>query len=148
MLLVSCNNGINFDFEAESAKQEILETKDPYSYFMITSYYMERKSYLETLPYDLIMIKNGNVTGNYNFYKNYLKICNSGKFERLSIKKLDKPEKFFLIYLLQKGALKDDEYCQVELFHIYNEGIGIEKDLKKADSIKTLFPKNYFLDTP
>jgi hypothetical protein len=150
MLLVSCHNGINFDFQAEAAKKEILETKDPFSYFMLTSYYEDENSdfYLEALPYDLLMLKEGNDGAFYRFYENYLKICNSGKFDRSYIDKLEKPEREFLIYLLQKGALKQDEYCQGELFHFYNEGIGVLKDLKKADSIKVLFPKNYFSSQP
>lgn len=146
MLLVSCRHGINFDFQAEAAKKEILETKDPFSYFMLTAYYEDENNdfYLEALPYDLLMLKEGNDSGYYRFYENYLKICNSGKFDRSYIDKLDKPERDFLIYLLQKGALNEYEHCQGELFHLYKEGFGVEKDLKKADSIQKLFPKNYF----
>lgn len=145
-IICSCKRGFVFDFQAEEAKTRVIDAQDVDSYSSLDGYYSDSERYLEKLPYDLIMSNDNFASGNFNFYTNYIRIRNSGKFERTFIKKLDIPEKNFLIYFLKKGALKDDMDCQIELFHIYNEGIGIEKDIKKADSLKALFPEKFFPD--
>jgi len=100
--------------------------------------------YMEQLPYDLIMCKANYGYACYRFYENYLKINNSGKFNKLSISKLDKPEQEFLLYILNKGAMLGDEYSQKYLYYYYKNGIVVKKDSLKADSISKLFPEGFF----
>ena len=99
---------------------------------------------MEQLPYDLIMCKANDGYACYQFYNNYLKVCNSGKFDKLSISKLDKPEQDFLLYILNKGAMLGDEYSQKYLYYYYKNGIVVKKDSLKADSLSKFFPEGYF----
>ena len=119
---------------------------DAISYVDIDLYYSNDhpELYMEQLPYDLIMCKANDGYACYQFYKNYLKACNSGKFDKLSIRKLDKPEQDFLLYILNKGALQDEYYCRQYLYYYYKNGIVVKKDSLKADSLSKFFPEGYF----
>lgn len=116
------------------------------SYADIDLYYSNDhpELYMEQLPYDLIMCKANGDYACYQFYKNYLKVCNSGLFDKKSIAKLDKPEQDFLLYILNKGAMQKDHYCREYLYYYYKNGIAVEKDSLKADSLSKFFPEGYF----
>jgi hypothetical protein len=143
-LITSCSRSRLTDSELEKAKKEVILTHDASSYLDLTCHYSDSLEYMEQLPYDLIMCNANNCAACYNFYVNYIKACNSGKFEKASICKLDKPEQDFLLYILNKGALKGDEYCRSYLYYYYKNGIVVKKDLLKADSLSKFFPEGYF----
>jgi hypothetical protein len=116
----------------------------------LTSYYQdEKESYQELLPYSLKMIKRSNV-GYYDFYHNYLTIVFNNRFNHENILKLEKPERDYLFFMLEKGALKNESPCQDVLIEYYLRGIVVEKNIKKADSIyKSLgYPQKYYLVNP
>ena len=140
MILTSCARTSVTEKEARNLKNEIKNQKDAESFFWLKSYYESTEYPEEILPYALMLTKDSSKTGCYNFYEQYLKIFNSGKFDRKSFYKLDKEERKYLIYILNKGALNGDEYCQDELFFYFNDKNGTEKNKYKADSLYKLLP--------
>ena len=132
--------------ELIDAKNAVIMSKAAGSYVDIDLYYSNDypELYMEQLPYDLIMCKDNNGYACYRFYENYLKISNSGMFDKLSISKLDKPEQDFLLYILNKGASLGEYYCREYLYYYYKNGIAVKKDSLKADSISKFFPEGYF----
>lgn len=146
-LLISCIRKSSIsDAEVKEAKRAVVISHDAGSYVDIDLYYSNNhpELYMEQLPYDLIMCKaSDDGFSCFRFYENYLKISNSGKFDKLSICKLDKPEQDFLLYILNKGATLGDEFSQRYLYYYYKNGIVVKKDSLKADSISKLFPEGY-----
>lgn len=148
-LIISCVKKSSIsESELEDAKRAVVMSHDVISYGDIDTYYLNDhpELYMEQLPYDLIMCKANYGYACYRFYENYLTLSNSGKFDKLSISKLDKSEQDFLLYILNKGALQEGEeyYCRQYLYYYYKNGIVVKKDSLKADSISKFFPEGYF----
>ena len=141
-LIISCSRTRITDSELVEAKRVVVTSQDAGSYVDIMLYYSNDhpELYMEQLPYDLIMCNANDGGACYNFYVNYLKIRNSGKFNKASISKLDKPEQDFLLYILNKGALLEDEYCRSYLYYYHKNGIVVKKDSLKTDSLSKFFP--------
>ena len=146
VLMSSCSKSRITDSQLEESKRVVTMSHDVISYNDINFYYSNDhpELYMEQLPYDLIMCKANDGYACYQFYENYLKISNSGKFDKLYISKLDKPEQDFLLYILNKGARLGDEYSQRYLYYYYKNGIVVKKDSLKADSLSKFFPEGYF----
>lgn len=138
--LLSCERTSVSEKEAQSLKNEIILNENTESFFWLKSYFESKEYPEEIMPYSLIMTKDSSKIGCYDFYEQYLKVFNSGKFDRKTFYKLDREERKFLMYLLNKGALNEDEYCQNELFFYYNDKFGKEKNKYKADSIYKKLP--------
>ena len=146
-LISSCSRRTHLnDSELEEAKRAVVISHDVTSYVDLEFYYTDQcpELYMEQLPYDLIMCKANVGSSCYNFYVNYLIVCNSGKFDKASISKLNKPEQDFLLYILNKGALLGNDHCRNYLYYYYKNGIVVRKDSLKADSISKFFPEEYF----
>ena len=146
-LITSCIKKSSIsDSVLEDAKRAVVMSHYAISYADIDLYYSNDhpELYMEQLPYDLIMCNANDGFACYRFYENYLKISNSGKFDKLSISKLDKPEQDFLLYILNKGAMLGDEYSQQYLYYYYKNGIVVKKDSLKADSLSKFFPEGFF----
>lgn len=139
-VLLSCSRTSVTEKEVERLKKEVILEKSAESFFWLESHYESSNHTEEIMPYSLIMTKDSSKSGCYNFYKQYLKILNNGKFDRKNFYNLDKEERKFLIYILNKGALNEDEYCQDELFFYYNDKYGKEKNKYKADSLFKILP--------
>ncbi len=147
LLITSCIRKSSIsDSELIDAKRAVVESQYAISYVDIDMYYSNDhpELYMEQLPYDLIMCKANDGYACYRFYENYLKISNSGKFDKLHIRKLDTQEQDFLLYILNKGAMLGDESSQSYLYYYYKNGIVVKKDSLKADSISKFFPEGYF----
>ena len=144
-LISSCSKEMTKN-ELENVKKAVVISQDVISYVDIMTYYSNYhpELYMEQLPYDLIMCNANDAGACYNFYVNYIKIRNSGKFDKVSISKLDKPEQNLLLNILSKGAVLKDEYCRSYLYYYYKNGIAVKKDLSKADSLSKFFPEGYF----
>ena len=145
LFLMSCSRTSVSEKEAESLKNEIKIKQNPDAFFWLQNYYENSNQPEEIIPYSLVMTKDSSKIGCYDFYKQYLKILHLGKFDRKNLYKLDKEERTFLLYILKKGALKGDEYCQDELFYFYNDELGIERNKIKADSLYKLLPTSQTL---
>lgn len=144
ILATSCARSRLSQSELEKAKNDVVLKHDVSSYVDLTFHYSNCPEYLEQLPYDLIMSNANNGYACYNFYVNYIKACNSDKFDKVSICKLDKTEQDFLLYILNKGALQGEEYCRSYLYYYYKNGIAVKIDSLKADSLSKFFPEGYF----
>lgn len=116
VLFTSCARTSVSEKKAEDLKNDIKVQKDTESFFWLESYYESSDHPEEIMPYSLVLTKDSSKIGCYSFYEQYLKILNSGKFDRKNFYKLENQERRFLIYILNKGALNDDENCQDELF--------------------------------
>jgi hypothetical protein len=145
-LISSCSRSSISNSELEDAKRKVIKSHDPISYADIDLYYSNDypELYMEQLPYDILMYKANDGYACYQFYKNYLKVCNSGIFDKLSISKLEKPEQDFLLYILNKGALLKEDNCRQYLYYYYTNGIVVKKDSLKADSLSKFFPEGFF----
>ena len=146
-VLTSCNlREINYSAEElNSIKLDIMKNKDLMSYSDYNMYLWnssDSDSILRSdlLPYSLKM-KEVDPIGYYDFFHQFLRITNGGKFNSNDILKLAKQEQDLLIYYLEEGAKKEEFYCINVLAKFYEEGIYFEKNLKKADSLTNI---NYF----
>ncbi len=148
ILLNSCNRGRVSDSDLQEIKDNIIKYKDRDEYDNLYIYHpFEKNNYFEVLPYSLSMIKNSSDMSCYDFCETYLQIKNSVKFEERNVlkieefKKLEQPEKDFFIYLLKKGASKNDSRSQEILIQLYKNGVGVNKNSKIADSISKKIQK-------
>ena len=142
--LTSCNlREVNYsDDEINSVKLNIIKDKDTMSYddYMV---YMGHNGLdpllrCEMIPYALKM-KDSYPEAYYIFFIEFLKLNNNGKFNAHDILKLSKPEQNLLIYYLKEGAKKENFNCLDALASFYEEGIYYEKNLKKADSLRSVY---------
>jgi hypothetical protein len=134
----SCKRSGVSSYELPNVKKEIINNHDMDSWYELH----ETNEDIENLPYDLIMLKDSKDNGVacYKFYDDYIRTLNKGKSDKDYISKLDKPEREFLIYILQKGALKGDDYCREYLYYFFTHGVGVDKNPLKADSLRKLYP--------
>lgn len=68
-----------------------------------------------------------------------IKLNNNGKFELSAIKKLNLGDRDFVIYYLLKGASQENPESIKTLSELYNNGWGVPKDLKKGDSLQSVY---------
>lgn len=138
IFLILCCCSKNTSNKIQILKDEVINNADLTSYTILSNHLEDENNYQDLLPYSL-KIKNTNKVGCYDFYINYIKIAINSKFEINNILKLEKPEQDFLIYILNKGALSDETRCKETLIEYYNNGVVVEKNLSKADSIYKSF---------
>lgn len=125
-------------------KKNALENGDEDSYNRLGLFYSYNPSlYYEYLPISIIMAEKHNLTIAYqNVYYATVKIYNKGIYTSNLFKNLNSQQKEFALYYLQKGHEKGDISATVELARIYRYGIGIEKDIKKAESLEEIIRKD------
>lgn len=134
----SCKKTIETEQDLKIAKSEVFLQEDIDAYLHLTNYYEKEDSY-ELLPYSLKMIKSDEKLGYSDYFESYLRISFEGLYDVNDIAKLDKPEQKYLLYILNQGALNRDNICKKILIEYYKNGICVEKNLFKSDSIyKTL----------
>lgn len=143
-VLTSCNlREINYsEDELNAIKLGIMKSKDTFSYSDYGMYLSNNRDIdtiliSELLPYSL-KIKEVYPNAYYDIFSDFLRINNDGKFNPNDILKLAKPEQNLLIYYLEEGAKKKQEYCVDVLAKFYEEGIYYEKNLKKSDSLTNI----------
>lgn len=146
-----------FDYDrVMDAKYKVLKTGDFVAYSELELFYNYNESKrLELLPYSLIMVER---------YKKYeyctdvfdgiLEICTgkkiydyfNGKDESLieylkNAQQLTKQQKMHAVSYLELGA-KNNEFGSFRYLQVMNMyGLGLEKNLKKADSLKNVLVK-------
>lgn len=138
-LFLSCNDrNISNERDLIKVKSDVMNNGDFVSYIKLTNYYDGEDNYYEILPYSLKMMYSEKI-GYDEFFTTYLKIKFNNKFNKDDILKVEKSERDFLLYILNKGALADDAGCKNVLIDYYKRGIGVEKNLFKSDSIYKSF---------
>jgi len=143
-VLTSCNlREINYsDEELNSIKLDIMKNKEIISYSDYTEYMSNNSDFdsilrSDLLPYSLKM-KEVDPIAYFDFFQEFLRINNNGKYNARDILKLSEPEQNLLIYYLEEGAKKEQEYCVAVLAKFYEEGIYYEKNVKKSDSLTSI----------
>ena len=138
IFLILCCCSKNKSNKIQTAKDEVMSSADLTSYTILSNHLEDENNYQDLLPYSL-KIQKTNQVGCYDFFTNYIKIASNNKFQINYILNLEKPEQDFLIYILKKGALKDETRCKETLIEYYKNGVSVEKNLTKSDSIYKSF---------
>lgn len=131
---------VHFDKKsADASKKKIIEEGDIDAYKRLTLY-CTRDRYLEIFPYAIIMSeKYDNHMASYDVYELIVRSCNEkdykGRYTDALFAKLNDEQKRFAFYYLKKAAKKRNVGGVEVLERLYRNGIGIEKDIAKADSI-------------
>lgn len=146
-----------FDYDrVMDAKYKVLKTGDFASYSELELFYNYNESKrLELLPYSLIMVEKHKkyryctdvFIGILEIYtdKNFYDYFN-GEEESLiqylkNIEQLNNRQKSYAISYLELGA-KNDEFGSVRFLQVMNRyGLGVEKNVKKADSLRSVLIK-------
>jgi len=138
IFLFLCCCSKNSSNKIQTLKDEVMRNSDLTSYAILSNHLEDGNNYQDLLAYSL-KIQKTNKVGCYDFYANYIRIAFDNKFKIDYISNLEKPEQDFLIYILHKGALAEETRCKETLIEYYRNGIAIEKNLSKADSIYKSF---------
>ncbi|WP_128414555.1 hypothetical protein [Chryseobacterium sp. Leaf201] len=121
-------------------KNDIIENGNEYSYIKLSTYNENMKFYGETLPFSLIMINKYNYKRGYDIIaEEMIAINNNGLYDIKYLKNLNAGDRDFVLYYLKLG-LKEEDIESIFLFEkIYRNGLGINKNIKKADSLKNVY---------
>lgn len=91
----------------------------------------------EYLSISVIMAEKHHVKRAYHeVYYSIVKIYNNGIYTSYLFKNLNKQQKELALFYLEKGVKNNEMGCFVELARIYRYGIGIEKNIKKAEGLE------------
>lgn len=133
----SCTDHKNINTEHDLAlcKKEVMFNYDLTSYIKLSNHYNTENNFQDFIPYTIRMMDSLDIA-HYDFFNSYLGIKSSKDYKIDDFFKLEKPERDFLLYILQKGAKAGDDYCREKLIGFYSEGIGLPKNVIKADSLK------------
>ncbi|MFS4430659.1 hypothetical protein [Chryseobacterium sp. S90] len=125
---------------SEIIKNHIVIKGDEDAFTDLTIKYGNSSKYGEILPYAMIMAnKYNNGEGCYQVFMSVLSLNNSGSLELdiSSIKKLNNSDKDFVMSYLLKGVKLKKPSCIITIEKLYRNGWGINKDIQKADEMKT-----------
>ncbi|CAM4369951.1 hypothetical protein [Flavobacterium terrigena] len=137
-------------------KYEVKSNGDSRSYSELELYYSYNKSKKhELIPYSLIMVeKHKNYDYCDNLFNNLLEFYSeielsdfyNGEKSSLikylkNIELLNKYQRDYAIYFLELGAKNKNIGCISDLEMINRYGLGVNKNLKKADSLKIVYEK-------
>lgn len=126
--------------ELDILKANVINSGDNYSYTRLVLYYENKSNYYELLPFSHVMAfkyKKGN--GYLMVYKDLIKLSNNDIFDQRAIVKLSNENKKIILNYLENGAklIKDGD-CRYFLEKHYRFGIGVERNIIKADSIRNI----------
>lgn len=137
------------DTRIKTNKFNVMFKGDWKSYSELELYYKYNKlKSEELLPYSLIIVEKhkqykfcSNVFLNFlEFYCekpfNYDGTDESIIFYLQNMKSLDDEQINYALYFLKLGLINDDKVSIFYLEKIYRNGIGVKKDIKKADELK------------
>ncbi|MBK8080557.1 MAG: hypothetical protein IPK25_09890 [Saprospiraceae bacterium] len=114
-----------------------MSNKDELEYVHLTNHYNEEHNFQDLLPYSLKM-SNSTEIANYYFFETYMGIRITKNYKMEDFGNLDKPERDFLLYMLEKGAKAGDSFSAEKLIYFYRHGIGVDINVNKADSLHKL----------
>lgn len=134
------------------SNDELLELKfnavnkgDEYSFRRLILYYEYNvpKQY-ELLPIAIIMADKYKIKSAYfEIYRTIISMHSEGIYLDENFKNLKKNHKEFALSYLIEGARYKIPSCLEILEKLNRDGIGIEKNVKVADSLKKVFLKHY-----
>ncbi|WP_370901637.1 hypothetical protein [Chryseobacterium gossypii] len=129
--------------DLEEFKKEVINKGDNYSFNRLAIHYIENSNYKELHKYSLIMANKYNKGDGYSqAFEDIVAMNNNNTYEDISdFAKINEKAKNEALKYLKKGASLNDINCMSKLQEIYRNGIGVEKDVKKADELKKKMEK-------
>ncbi|PQA91474.1 hypothetical protein B0A69_16800 [Chryseobacterium shigense] len=122
----------------EEFKREVVTVGDLYSFNRLAIHYEENKNYKELYEYALIMADKYNKGDGCSQVFICIVAMNNKNLYRdiLDFAKIDEKAKSDALKYLEKGVRLNDINSASMLQEIYRNGIGVKKDIKKADELK------------
>jgi TPR repeat protein len=129
--------------DLEEFKLDIINKGDNYSFNRLAIHYTENSNYKELHKYSLIMANKYNKGDGCNqSFIDIVAMNNNNSYRDISdFSKINAKAKSEALKYLEKGILLNDINSASMLEEIYRNGIGIAKDIKKADEIKKKIDK-------
>ncbi|CAA7193821.1 hypothetical protein [Chryseobacterium potabilaquae] len=124
--------------QIEEFKKNVINKGDPDSFVKLIIHYEDKSNYKELNKYALIMADKYNNGDGYNqVFIDIIAINNNNEYYDITdLAKISEKAKFEALKYLKKGASINNINCMSMLAEIYRNGIGVEKDVKKADKLK------------
>ncbi|AZI20667.1 sel1 repeat family protein [Chryseobacterium taklimakanense] len=126
------------DNKIEEYHNNVITKGDALSFTKLIIHYEEKSDYKELQKYALIMAdKYNSGDGCSQVFVNIVAMNNNNEYYDISdFAKINNKAKNEALKYLEKGAKLNDIDCMSMLSDIYRNGIGVEKDVKKADELK------------
>lgn len=124
--------------QIEEYKKNVINKGDALSFTKLIIHYEDKSNYRELQKYTLIMAdKYNNGDGCSQAFVNIIAMNNNNKYNDLTdLDRINEKAKKEALKYLEKGSSLNDIDCMSMLSDIYRNGIGVEKDVKKADELK------------
>ncbi|CAA7389953.1 sel1 repeat family protein [Chryseobacterium fistulae] len=123
--------------QLEDYKKNVINKGDQDSFIRLVVHYGNLSNYEGQYKYALIMAnKYNNGDGCNIVFMSIIAMNNNNDFNINYLATLNKKEKTEALKYLEKGAKLNDIDCMSMLAEIYRNGIGVEKDVRKADKLK------------
>lgn len=131
------------NIQIEEYKRKVISKGDPDSFTKLIIYYGNIPDYKELNKYALIMADKYSSGDGYNMvFESIIAMNNNNEYYDITdFAKLNEEAKKEALKYLQRGAKLNDINCMSKLQEIYRNGIGVNKDLKKADELKKKIEK-------
>jgi len=139
-LLSSCGNRdekkLNRKDIIEQYRKDAILHGDDSAYGSYLEYASGSGLFYDKLSLSLIMNERfENNKSYYEIYKNIIELRNNNKYSAKYLNNLSNIDRTYSLHYLEEGAKKNIATCQGTLESIYRNGYGIERNLKKSDSI-------------
>ncbi len=124
-------------------QKNVIDKGDPDSFVKLIIHYQDKSNYKELHKYSLIMADKYNNGDGYNMvFESTIALNNNNQYSDITdFAKINEKAKRESLKYLEKGASLNDINCMSMLAEIYRNGIGVEKDIKKADELKKKIEK-------
>lgn len=123
--------------QIEEYKRNVISKGDPDSFTKLIIHYGDLPDYKELNKYALIMADKYNSGDGYNMvFESIIAMNNNEYYDITDLAKINEKAKNEALKYLEKGASINDINCMSKLQEIYRNGIGVHKDIKKADELK------------
>lgn len=123
--------------QIEEYQKNVIDKGDVLSFNKLAIHYEDRSNYKELQKYALIMAnKYNNGDGCSQVFVNIVAINNNNEYYDITdFAKINEKAKNEALRYLEKGVSLNDINSTSMLAEIYRNGIGVEKDVKKADEL-------------
>jgi TPR repeat protein len=123
--------------QIEEYKKGVIDKGDPNSFTRLIIHYEDKSNYKELHKYALIMADKYHSGDGYSqVFIDIIAMNNNNEYDDITdFSKINEKAKSEALKYLEKGAKLNDIDCMSMLAEIYRNGIGVEKDAKKADEL-------------
>ncbi|RNA61787.1 sel1 repeat family protein [Chryseobacterium nematophagum] len=124
--------------QIEEFKKNVINKGDPDSFVKLIIHYGNLSDYKELYKYALIMANQYNSGDGYSMvFESIIAMNNNDEYYDITdLAKINEKAKVEALKYLEKGAKLNDINCMSKLQEIYRNGIGVEKNVKKADELE------------